>query len=213
MDGMTLDLPFPAAGTTRLILVRHGEPDEAVRNRCYGRLDPGLSSAGREQMRRTWRLLSGEPAAIYSSPSRRAVESVNLRASAAPAVTIEGRLREIDFGEFEGLAYRDIAQRFPETYAEWMTRPTEVTFPGGENLAAMTTRVQEALACIRQRHAGMTVAVVSHGGVNRIALAMALGLEPRVIFRLAQSYACVNVIDYIGDEPSVLVMNATFGPC
>jgi broad specificity phosphatase PhoE len=210
---MTIDRPAAAPGTTRLILLRHGEPDEAFRDRCYGRLDPGLSPVGREQMRRTWRLFSREPAAIYSSPRRRALESASLRAAAVPAVTIDERLREMDFGAFEGLAYRDISARYPETYAEWMTRPTKARFPGGECFTAMTARVREALQGIRRTHAGQTVAIVSHGGVNRIALATALDLDPDHIFRLDQSYACVNVIDYFDDVPLVRVMNGTSEPC
>ena len=208
---MTIGVPPPEAGTTRLILVRHGEPDDGVRGRCYGRLDPGLSPDGRAQMQRTWRLLDGLPTtAVYSSPSRRAIESARLRATETPAVTVDAGLREIDFGEFEGLTYREIATRFPERHEEWMTGPTQVAFPGGERFAAMAARVRAALDWIRRNHAGGTVVIVSHGGVNRVALAEALALDRRHIFRLAQAYACVNVIDYIGEEPIVRVMNATF---
>jgi alpha-ribazole phosphatase/probable phosphoglycerate mutase len=183
----------PAAGATRIILVRHGEPDDSVRGRCYGRLDPGLSPRGREQMQRAWLLLHDEPlTAIYSSPRRRAVESASLRPTENPAVTVDDRLREIDFGAFEGLAYDEIAKRFPEKYEEWMSRPTEVSFPGGERFGEMSARVLE----------------MSHGGTNRVVLAAALDLDPRRIFRLDQAYAGVNVIDYIGDEPLVRVINA-----
>jgi len=211
---MTVALPPAVAEVTRLILVRHGEPDERVRGRCYGQLDPGLSSRGREQMRGTWPLLDNQPvAAIYSSPSRRAVESTNLRAADTPGVVVDDRLREIDFGEFEGLTFREISSRYPKTYEEWMTRPASVAFPGGESFAAMFARVRSAFDHIRVLHSGTTVAIVSHGGVNRVALAAALDLDARHIFRLDQAYACVNVIDYFGDEPLVRVMNASVGPC
>jgi alpha-ribazole phosphatase/probable phosphoglycerate mutase len=199
----------PAEGATRIILVRHGEPDDSVRGRCYGRLDPGLSPRGREQMQRAWLLLHDEPlTAIYSSPRRRAVESASLRPTENPAVTVDDRLREIDFGAFEGLAYDEIAKRFPEKYEEWMSRPTEVSFPGGERFGEMSTRVLEMIDRIRRIHRGETVAAMSHGGTNRIVLAAALDLDPRRIFRLDQAYAGVNVIDYIGDEPLVRVINA-----
>jgi alpha-ribazole phosphatase len=211
---MTIALPPLAAGTTRLILLRHGEPDEAVHGRCYGQMDPGLSRRGREQMRQTWLLLDNQcAAAIYSSPSRRAVESVSLRAVSTPSAAVDDRLREIDFGAFEGLTYREISARYPQTYDEWMTRPTEVVFPGGESFATMSARVRDGLDQIRRMHSGTTVVTVSHGGVNRVALAQALDLDPRHIFRLAQAYACVNVIDYAGDQPVVRVMNATVEPC
>lgn len=211
---MTIALPPPAAGTTRLILLRHGEPDETVHGRCYGRLDPGLSRRGREQMRHTWLLLDNQPAvAIYCSPSRRAVESASLRAVNTPAAAVDDRFREIDFGAFEGLTYREISARYPQKYDEWMTQPTNVLFPGGESFATMAARVRDGLDRIRRIHSGDTVVTVSHGGVNRVALAQALDLDPRHIFRIAQAYACVNVIDYAGDGPVVRVMNATVDPC
>lgn len=211
---MTIALPAREEGTTRLILLRHGEPDDTVHGRCYGRLDPHLSHRGREQMRQAWLLLNSQsPSAIYSSPSRRAVESTALRSIGAPAAAVDKRLREIDFGACEGLTYDEIATRYPQKYEQWMTRPTDVVFPDGESFATMSARVREALEQIRRKHSGETVVTVSHGGVNRVALAEALDLDPRRIFRLAQAYACVNVIDYAGGEPVVLVMNATVQPC
>lgn len=211
---MTIALPPLGNGTTRLILLRHGEPDETVHGRCYGRLDPGLSHRGREQMRQAWRLLHNQsPSAIYSSPSRRAVESMALRSIDTPATAVDERLREIDFGAFEGLTYDEISTRYPQKYDQWMIRPTDVVFPDGESFATMSARVREALDEIRRKHSGETVVTVSHGGVNRVALAEALDLDPRRIFRLAQAYACVNVIDYPGGESVVLVMNATVQPC
>ena len=211
---MTIALPPKGTGTTRLILLRHGEPHETVHGRCYGRLDPGLSHRGRDQMRHAWRLLENEsPSTVYSSPSRRAVESAALRSLDTPAVGIDERLAEIHFGAFEGLTYDEIAIRYPELYDQWMTRPTDLVFPDGESFMMMSARVREALEQIRRKHSGETVATVSHGGVNRVALAQALDLDRRLIFRLDQRYACVNVIDYAGDEPVVLVMNATVQPC
>ena len=211
---MTVALPPLGTGATRLILLRHGEPDETVRGRCYGRLDPGLSRRGQEQMRQAWVLLAEQStAAIYASPLRRAVESACLRSIGTPAATVDDRLREIDFGVFEGLTYEEIAKRYPRKYDEWMTRPASVVFPDGESFPALRARVLEALEQIRRNHCGETVAVVSHGGVNRAALALALDLDPSRVFRLAQAYGCINVIDYVGDEAVVLVVNMTVMSC
>jgi alpha-ribazole phosphatase len=211
---MALGLPRLSTNTTRLILIRHGEPDASVTGRCYGRLDPGLSAVGREQMRHIWVRLSQVRAdAIYSSPSRRAIESACLRTTPPDALNVDERLREVDFGQFEGLTYDEIALRYPGLYAEWMTRPTEVTFPDGEGFAHMAARVQGALEGIRRRHVGETVVILSHAGINRIAVATALEIAPAHIFRVAQSFACMNVIDYIADEPVVRMVNATWESC
>lgn len=200
-------LRLPHARATRLVLVRHGEPEKAVRGRCYGRLDVGLSSTGREQVERARQFLSGLPfSAVYSSPRRRALESARLLTA---RVTVDDRLGEIDFGSFEGLTYEEIATRFPRKYEEWMHCPTEVAFPGGETLAAMAARVRAAVDEILRTHVDQVVVVVSHGGVNRVALAAALGLDAARIFRLDQAYACVNVIDYFANEPVVRLVNGT----
>lgn len=193
---------------TRLILVRHGEPDACVHRRCYGRLDPALSDEGRDQVRRVRHWLAESVAdGIYSSPLQRALESATLLAGGAALVTVDDRLREIDFGICEGLTYKEIKERDPDLFADWMRRPTEVTFPGGETCAAMAVRVREALADVRRARSHETTIVVSHGGVNRIALADALAMPLAAMFRLGQEYGCINIVDYFGDQPVVRLVN------
>ena len=80
-----------------------------------------------------------------------------------------------------------------------MRAPIKVHFPGGESFTQMRQRVLEAVSEIREARKEQTVAIVSHGGVNRIVLAQALGVESRMIFRMEQSYASVSVIDEIGE--------------
>ena len=80
-----------------------------------------------------------------------------------------------------------------------MRAPTEVHFPGGESFTEMRQRVLRAVSEIREARKEQTVAIVSHGGVNRIVLAQALGLAPPMIFRMEQSYAGVSVIDEIDE--------------
>jgi alpha-ribazole phosphatase len=200
---------LPDGVTSRLVLVRHGEPDESVLGCCYGRLDVSLSPRGRAQMRHTRRRLADAPiAAFYSSPQRRSLESAHILAARRGSVSTCEGLREMNFGDFEGLTYREIAERFPALYEQWMSAPTAVTFPGGEPFAGMVLRVREALDRIRAAHRSRAVVVVSHGGVNRIALVSALGIDLGRMFTLDQGYASVNVIDYFGDTPLVRLVNA-----
>jgi alpha-ribazole phosphatase len=203
------DWTLQAGVTSRLVLVRHGEPEQSMRGRCYGRLDVSLSARGRAQMNAMRRELAAAPiTAFYSSSLRRAVESANILASGRGSVTMCEDLREMDFGGFEGLTYCEIAERFPALYKRWMAAPTTVAFPGGELFDGMVRRVRAAIDNIRTAHPSRAVAVVSHAGVNRIALGSALGLEPGRLFAFDQSYACVNVIDYFGDTPVVRLVNA-----
>ena len=80
---------------------------------------------------------------------------------------------------------------------------------GGESFTEMKARVLEAFTVIREVHADQTVAVVSHGGVNRIVLAQALGVDARSIFHMDQSHAGVSIIDDYEDYSVVRFMNVT----
>jgi alpha-ribazole phosphatase len=197
-------------GNTRVWIIRHGEPSPETRGRCYGHLDVELSVEGRKQVQAVADRLSDEPiCAIYSSPRRRALESAAILAESLHAtITLEERFREIDFGDFEGRLYEEIAQEHPETYSQWMEHPTETQFPNGESFTQMQTRVTEAAHGLYARHRGKTIAIVSHGGVNRILLAAALGVANTDIFHIAQRYAALNLLVLIGDYPSVELMNA-----
>ncbi len=201
-------------GATRLVLVRHGEPEVDSHGRCYGRLDVGLSPRGREQAAHTARWLAAAPLqAIYSSPRRRALESAAPFASAR-GLTVQLRegLREIDFGSLEGLTYDEARAQHPEFYAAWMAHPTRVTFPGGESYARLRERVLGEARELVRAHAGGTVAVVAHGGVTRAILAEALHLADDDLFRLDQAYASASIIDYFASTVLVRLVNGTPGP-
>ncbi len=191
---------------TRVWLIRHGETEEKSRNRCYGSLNIKLSDAGRKQIAGVAEYLKTEPiAAIYSSPRSRAVESAELLAR---AVEVIPDLAEINFGDFEGLTYDEIALRYPNVYQEWMNTPTRVQFPNGESFTQMRDRVVNAFQALLAAHQEQTIAIVSHGGVNRIIIAWALQMPDAAIFRLAQPYAAVSLLEFVEGIPSVRHLNA-----
>jgi alpha-ribazole phosphatase len=194
---------------TRFWLVRHGEPRAEIRNRCYGRLDAGLSELGRKQLEQVARdLATKDFAAIYSSPRLRARESAEIIALPHQcAVQVHEQFHEIDFGDFEGMSYDEIARRYPVEYQQWMSHPTEVQFPNGESFSTMQRRVLSAAQDLLATHAGETIAVVTHGGVNRILLAQALSLSEVNLFRIGQGYAARNLIQQVDDCLSVELMN------
>ena len=197
------------AFSVRIVLVRHGETEEAMRGRCCGRIDPPLSRDGLRDMSYARECLSGlAVAAVYASPRRRAVDSARALEVEAP-LTVDERLREIDFGCLEGLTFQEIAARHPGIWRQWIESPTEVAFPQGETFRAFADRVDLAVDDLLARHQGHTIAIVAHGGVNRLILARALQLDLRRMFALQQSCGSVSVIDRFGDQAIVQVMNAT----
>lgn len=195
--------------TTRVWLIRHGEPADEVRGRCYGALDVGLSATGRVQMERVAGHLKAECLnAIYASPRLRAIESARIVASFhACGYEEEADFREIDFGDFEGLTYDEIAARYPEQYRQWMDSPTQVQFPNGESFADMRRRVLRGFEAILQRREGQTVAMVTHGGVIRVVIAWALQMPDMCLFRLAQDHAAMNLLIWVDGGVIVQSMN------
>jgi len=109
-------------GATRLVLVRHGEPDESMEGRCYGSLDVPLSAAGLRRAAAVGETLrSHEIEAVYSSPLQRAFDTARAVASAHGLEPIpRDALRELDFGELEGMSHEEIAAKHPELYRSWM---------------------------------------------------------------------------------------------
>jgi alpha-ribazole phosphatase/probable phosphoglycerate mutase len=194
---------------TRLWLIRHGEPAPDIRGRCYGRLDVSLSAEGRQEVELVARRLASEPiSAIYASPRRRTLESAEIIATRhGCGIQTENNLCEIDFGDFEGRTYDEISQRYPEVYRQWMERPTEVEFPHGESYSKLHARVTQTLAVLLERHSGQSVILATHGGVIRIVLAEVLSIPPANVFRIAQGYAAINLVQYIGSHPVVELVN------
>jgi alpha-ribazole phosphatase len=200
----------PQDGATRLVLVRHLEPDESVSGRAYGTLDVPLSPAARRQAEELAVALEGmDFAAVYTSPLRRALETAIPIASRHGLDPLtHGGLRELDFGEFEGERYEDLESRDPATFRAWMTDPANVTFPGGESFSDLRGRALSAAQEICARHPGASVAVVAHAGVTRAILAASLDMPATALFRLDQPYGAVSVIDWIERTPVVRLVNA-----
>ena len=190
---------------TRLLLIRHAEPDEDARGRCYGRLDVGLSPAGLAGAKRLAESLREvELEAVYVSPRLRAVQTA---AAFGSSPTVDDRLRELDFGRLEGRTYDEIEREQPELFRRWMETPTQVHFPGGESYAELRDRVAATLADVVAAHEGLTVALVSHGGVVRAALSVALGLPDERAFSLDVGYARVSVVDWFDGTAVVRLVN------
>jgi len=194
---------------TVLWLLRHPEPEDSARGRCYGSMDVALSPDGIRHARSVADALAQTTfAAIYTSPRQRCTQAAQILAVGRTcAVETVAALRELDFGELEGRTYDEIAAMYPDVYQEWMERPTETQFPGGERFSEMHARVIAATRDLRSRHAGQSIALVTHGGVIRIILADALGMKLANIFRIGQRYGSINAVRYFGENPVIELIN------
>lgn len=152
------------------IWIRHGETEHNAAKRYLGHLDPPLNQRGREQASRLVSLIQKEASnAVYSSDLQRCLET------AAPFCASLGHhpvpvaaLRELDFGEWDGLTYEEIVQREPEWVQAWLENPFAIAPPGGETLKAFGSRVNQWLEQLKgSMKEGESAVIVSHGGVIR----------------------------------------------
>ena len=165
-------------GPVRLLLARHGRTECHRDNRYVSRTDIDLDETGHEQARTLARRAKQEEIdLVLSSPLKRALLTAR---PAAEALGLEPeadeRLRELDFGEWEGKTLAEIRDQDPES-VERFEESAEHGFPGGEPLREGADRVLAVFADLRGSHAGRTVLVVAHNTLLRLALCRMLGIE------------------------------------
>jgi probable phosphoglycerate mutase len=168
----------PRAGTTELILIRHGETVWNREARWQGHLDSDLTPAGLQQAQAiAGRLARVDFAALYSSDlgrAKRTAEHISV-ATGRPVLTEPG-LRERALGVFQGLTLGEIRERFPQEFGRFQQRDPDHVIPEGESLRGKHERAVACLERIARVHAGASVIIVTHGGVLDSAFRLALGL-------------------------------------
>jgi alpha-ribazole phosphatase len=191
---------------TRLYLCRHGEVVGDGRRRYNGHRDVDITENGVAQMERLAGLLSDAPlSAIYSSDLIRAMKGAEIIGVGHDAARVSlPAFRERNVGAWEGMAFDEIEACCPADWRAWLSDVAGFAPPGGESVRAVSERVLPALADVIRLNRGRDIVLVAHGGVNRVILSHAMGLELSNIFHIEQNYGALNVIDYYEDGMSVV---------
>ena len=156
-----------------LTLVRHGATAWNEGGRWQGLTDNVLGERGMDEARRLGARLAGLPFdRAESSDLARAVQTAELALPGRP-LTLDPRLREISFGEFEGLSVPEMAAH--PAYAAWQQDPWRFAPPGGESLGEVAARMR---AWATELPGGHTVAF-SHSVALRTLLAALLDWAPQ----------------------------------
>jgi alpha-ribazole phosphatase len=108
---------------------------------------------------------------VWSSPAARCMTlAERIRRTASVPLTIDARLRELDFGAWTGMRWDDIER---SEFDRWAAAPLTFSPPGGESGAALLARVEDFRDALRRD--GRDCVVVSHGGPLKILAAMIAG--------------------------------------
>lgn len=196
---------------TRLYLVRHGELVTSKEWRYVGQMDVELNETGKKQIQNlSSRLSSEQIEMIFSSDLTRTIESAEIIGNKLEIINEPiSELREINLGVWEGLTLEEIEESFPEDLVKRSEDIKDFRIINGESFSDVKKRVIPKLKNIIEGNVSKRILVIAHGGVNRIIIADALGLDINNIPRLEQNYACLNIIDYYKSGPVVRLINET----
>jgi alpha-ribazole phosphatase len=175
---------------SRVFFIRHAETEMA--GRFCGHSDPDLNVQGQAQLAGLVQVLSTETiGAIYSSDLRRAQSTAQAIAAVRNVpLTIRPALREIHFGEWEGLSWPEIEEMDPERARRWANGFPHVSAPAGESFQEFEARVLEEVNHLIDRE-GESIAVVTHAGVLRVVLRHLHGCSEQEAWKQTQPYCCV----------------------
>ena len=195
---------------TVLYVVRHSAIIQVGGKAYIGQTEAPLSEEGVEQAFALRKWL--EPVRFgraFSSDLKRATRTCKIIAGPhADSIETLPALREIALGEWEGLTFTDIEQRFPEEYAARGRDMENWRPPGGESFADCRARVVGALNGLLDRVQG-NILMVGHAGVNRLILCETLGIPIANLHSVGQDYGCLNIIEYTRSRTSLKLLNFT----
>ncbi|MBV0933362.1 histidine phosphatase family protein [Marinobacterium weihaiense] len=176
--------------TLTIDLLRHGITE---RGSCFlGRTDAALTAEGWQQMQQGLAGLKPEDYdAIYASPLQRCAAFARHWAGAATTVQLDARLREYDFGDWDGLTAADVHVQDPEGLGRFWQDPWHHCPPGGEALPDFFARLEACIDSLQQHHRGR-VLLICHGGVIRALHCILHGLPVSEMFNYAATHGSLH---------------------
>jgi broad specificity phosphatase PhoE len=201
---------MPDAIPKRVAFVRHGEtPLHVGANRFCGDLDPDLTARGEEQARRAAELLSRimpGPEVAWTSPRLRARHTASLLVPSANWQVID-ELRELSFGEWEGLTKEEAEGVTPAAYRAWEQDAYHNGPPGGESGLQAGPRLERLVGRLASSPA-RDILIVSHISILRLLLGLLIEIPlSEVRKRLDIQQGCIGLLEVSGNKGKLTALN------
>jgi probable phosphoglycerate mutase len=149
----------------RLLLLRHGETEWSLSGQHTGSTEIDLTENGRTQAKLAGGVLKGlalDDPVVISSPRQRAVVTAELAGLSVDEIS--PLLAEWDYGEYEGVT----TEKIRETVPDWLVWTHGC--PGGESVAQVSERADQAIAMALRHMESHDVVFVSHGHFSRAVI-------------------------------------------
>lgn len=153
----------------KLILVRHAQTTDNETFKLSGHIDSKISKLGRRQINCITKYLKDVNIdKIYTTTSSRTKDTI-LEISKLKNIDIieNENLKEINFGDFEGVTFNKIKEKYPEEFQSMIDNGYSYKYPNGESLIDTYNRVAKEIDTIINENEGKTVLICSHGGTIR----------------------------------------------
>ena len=196
---------------THLLLIRHAEVEPSYQGVFGGRIDMELSPRGHEQAAALAAYLRRKPlSAIYASPMKRVQQTLApLLVNGTPRPVILPDLREVDFGDWTGLAWDEVHARFGVSAFAWLEQLECDGIANAECAETLCERVEPCLRQILADHPGQQVAVVCHGGIIRVLLALLFRWPLSRTGAFEIEYASVTQVLLLPERAELQLLNFT----
>ncbi len=166
----------------QIFLVRHGITEWNQKKKIQGKMDVPLAPEGRKQAREAASFFQDKKIKkTYTSDLSRARETAQIITSPLGIEPVKLRgLREIDMGNWEGLSWEEVGERFPGEQKAWIENPLKNGPGGGENISQAAERFRDTVYSISDSQTGHSpLLIVAHGLVIGTLVAWVQGKSPR----------------------------------
>lgn len=197
---------------TRLLLVRHGESEFNHAGRFAGFSDVDLTDTGRWQVERLRERIADEKIdAVYSSDLKRAVKTAEIAMEGRGlSITTCPEVREINYGEVDGLPFSEIKARYPDLAKQFSISELDLAFPGGETFSEFVQRVARFKDRLAKHGQTETVLLVAHGGPLRALLCSMLGIGQSSWWQLSIDNASLSIVETHSRGTVLRLLNETY---
>lgn len=196
---------------TELWLIRHAEVEAAYQRVFGGRIDMNLSPRGHLQAEALAQYLRPvQFDAVYASPMKRVQQTLApaLR-NGLPSPRVMADLREVDFGDWTGLGWSQVQEKFGVSAFSWLDQLESNGIPNAESGAVLRARVEPCLREILDAHSNQTVTIACHGGVIRMLLAVLLELPLPKLAAFEVDYASITRLLWENGSAELELLNFT----
>ena len=192
-------------------IVRHGQTNWNILGKTQGHGNSDLTAKGIEQATELAESIVNYPINyIYSSDLGRAVQTAQILGDKLNIKVEETEaLREMGFGEWEGLLIDEIKTNYANVYTTWRNEPHLAQIPGGETLHLIKDRVDSFIQSLNEKYDNKHILLVTHSVTVRVMLLAFLNSGMENIYRIKQDNTALNIVEYRDYGPVVIKMNDT----